>query len=209
MKSITIFLHGKLRAFLPRAKLEAGSAHQALHGLSCQLSGFEEAVSQMQLRLISGSRKGGKILNGAACFAPLGHRHLHVVPVIAGRGRDNGKIALGLTLVGLSFVPGVSGSIAARFAQAGSQFGGAEFGQLGHFLGSQLLGSAGAFLMQAGLSEQAGSQHRNPAGQLPSALISTPASSAEGQPVPLIYGRVRLTAPPIISSSLIVETEAL
>ena len=209
MNNITIFLHGSLRDFTPRAVLQAGSAQQALHGLCMQIPGFEAALSQMRIKLISGPRRTGNHLNGAACFAPLSHRHLHVLPVIAGRGRDDGKIALGMTLVGLSFVPGLSGSIAARFAQAGTHLGGAPLGQLGHFLGSQLLGGAGAYLMQAGLSEQLGSQQKSPAGQNPSALISSPTSSAEGQPVPLIYGQVRLTNPPVISSSLIVETETL
>lgn len=209
MNSITIFLHGSLRRFTPRAVLQAGSAQQALHGLCMQIPEFETTLSQLQIKLISGPKRTGRYLNGAACFAPLTHRHLHVLPVVRGHGRDSGKIALGMTLVGLSFVPGLSGSIAARFAQTGTRFGGEPLGQLGHFLGSQLLGGAGAYLMQAGLSEQLGSQQKSPAGQNPSALISSPSSTAEGQPIPLIYGQVRVTAPPVISSSLIVETEAL
>jgi len=212
MQRISVFLHGHLRQFTASSapiKIEAGSAQQALHGLAVQLQGFEAVFSQLQVKLISGPRRSGVALNGLDCFTPLAHRHLHVVPVVTGRSRDRGKIALGMTLVGLSFVPGLSGSIASRFAQTGSQVGGSQLGQLGHFLGSQLLGSAGAYLMQAGLSEQLGSQQRSPAGQNPSALISSPESAQEGQPVPLIYGRVRLSSPPIISSSLIVETETL
>jgi len=209
MKPIKVFLHGPLRLFSGPITLQAGSAQQAIHGICVQLPDLAEKISEMRLKLISGSRKKGVLLNGTACFAPLAHRHLHLVPVVSGRGRDRGKIALGMTLVGLSFVPGLSGGIAARFAEAGTQFGGAQLGQLGHFLGGQLLGSAGAFMMQAGLSEQLGAQQKSPAGSNPSELINSPTSTPEGQAIPLIYGQVRLKSPAIISSSLMVETEAL
>lgn len=206
---ITLFLHGRLRAFAAPFQIEAQTAAEAVHGLAAQCEGLADMLQSLQLRLISGPRKTGRLINGPECFAPLGHPHLHLVPVIAGRGRDNGKMVLGMTLIGLSFVPGLSAGIAGQFASAGNAVGGAHLAQAGQFLGSHLLGSAGAFLMQSAISDSFSPQKYSPAGTHPSALISPPQSSAQGQPIPLIYGQVSLRDPIVISSSLIVETQSL
>jgi predicted phage tail protein len=136
---------------------------------------------------------------------PIDETQLHLVPEFSGHGRGEGKMLLGLTLLGLSFVPGVQAGLTSGFSSIGESLAGASGAELGGMLGSRLLGGAGTWLMMAGASEALAPQLRQPAGD-PSGIISGPQPTGEGAAVPLVYGRARVEAPPIISAGVTVRT---
>ena len=111
-------------------------------------------------------------------------------------GANSGKAVFGLTLLGLSFVPG--GAVAAQ-ANAG----------ISQNITRHLIGSAASFALQHAVAEQVSPQHYSSAGTEVSSQVQAPSGSAQGGVVPLIYGQVLLEALPVISSSLIVETQKL
>ena len=128
---------------------------------------------------------------------------IHLTPVRAGAARDEGKMLLGLTLLGLSFVPGVQAGVASGLSGLGRGAcpAGAEFGGM---LENRLLGGAGALLLLSGASEALSPQARRPSGEA-STAVSPTESTGEGAAIPLVYGTVRVTAPPVVSAGLSIE----
>jgi predicted phage tail protein len=131
-------------------------------------------------------------------------RELHLSPIRAGRGRGEGKMLLGLTLLGLSFVPGVQSGLAGGLSGIGEGIAGAGGAELGGLLGSRLLGGAGAWLMLSGASEALAPQARRPAGA-PSTAVAPQTPTGEGAAIPLVYGTARVEAPPVVSAGLSVK----
>ena len=203
---LTLYLHGQLSArYGSRHRLDVQSAHAAITALCAQRHNLASDLANTRLKLIAGDRDTGTPLNGIACFQPLTAKKLHVEPVITGAGKQDGKMVLGLTLIGLSFIPGLNGAIASQFANIGAHAG-PQLASASGFLGQHILGSAGIFLMQSALSAPLPPYRPSPAGIDPPGDITAPTSQSEGAPIPLIYGQVTITNPPIISSTLIVET---
>ena len=146
-------------------------------------------------------------LAASVLASPLTTSHLRIVPEIAGAARGRGKALLGLTLLGLSFVPGVNQAIGSGFASVGQAVGGSGAASaLGQF-GSQLLGRSGALLMLAGATEMLAPQDRGEAGALTSASLTPPAVTGPGAAIPLVYGETIIHQPIIISSGLSVDSE--
>ena len=195
-----IFLQGNLRRFGGPYPLAVTTAAAAVRALTSQHSALADQLCYRHLRLISGPYRSGLVLSLPACYQPLRHRHLHLVPVRSGAGRSDGKLVLGMTLMGLSVLPGVSPGLAGL---GGSGPASADL------LSRQLLGSAGAFALRAALTAQQHSSAAVYGPQNSTSLIASPASTDEGRPVPLLYGRVRLTDPPVMSSALLVEARRL
>ena len=138
-------------------------------------------------------------------IAPIKASHLHLWPAPSGASRGRGKAVLGLTLLGLSFVPGVNAGIAQSFAGVGQSIGGSAAAASFQQFGSQLLGRAGSLLLLSGLSEAISPQVASPAGAVPSASLPAPQIAGQGAAVPMIYGHVRVTQPVVISSGLDVD----
>ena len=105
---------------------------------------------------------------------------------------------------GLSFVPGVQAGITSGLSGFGEGIAGAAGAEFGGMLGSRLLGGAGALLLLSGASEALSPQSRRDPGQ-ESSQVSASAPTGEGAAIPLVYGTVRLTAPPVVSAGLSVE----
>ena len=200
---LTLYLHGPLRGYGGPFRLAVTTAADAVRALCVQHPALADRLCYRHLRLISGAYRTGTSLSLPACYHRLDHSHLHLVPVHSGAGRSDGKLVLGMTLLGLSVLPGVTaGPLAGLGASAASA---------PDLLLRQLLGSAGAFALRAALSARNDAQPAayGAADAASSDLITAPGGTAEGRPVPLVYGRVRLTAPPVISSSLVVEARSL
>jgi len=190
MYEISVYLHGSLKEFGGPFRLFACHAAEAVSALSQQLDDFESQIAKGRFQLISGARKSGRSLKGPDCYRPLRAKNLHIVPVAAGAASRRQQALLGLTLLGLSFAPGLSGV-------AGSA------------AGSQLLGQAGSVLMLRSLQTASFGESRNSAEDRQSDIVSAPSSEAEGSAVPLLYGRRFVQSPPVIFSSLTVEIEKL
>lgn len=222
--TIKLHLHGDLRRFGTFFELVIARPIEAISALSAQIDGFDTALRNGRYHLWTGdsdpqSNNGqsnnqgdgasNRLLNTINLYEPVGHSSLHLAPVIGGSGKGDGKMLLGLTLLGLSFVPGVQAGIAGAFGQAGNAVGGAKAGELAGMFGSRLLGGAATWLILSGASDALAPQPRHPAGQTQSAAIGASAPVGEGAPIPLVYGKVRITAPPIVSAGLRVQTEPL
>lgn len=209
MRLKTIYLHGALAQFGRLFKLHIDSPHEAISALENQCDGFAAAIRQGRFSIATGLADRLTPLDGANMFAPFAEPDLHIWPEIAGHGKGDGKMLLGLTLLGLSFIPGVQAGIGSQFSRLGTTLGGAGVGEAAGFFGSKLLGGAATWLILSSASDSLAPQIHAPAGTVESDVIAASASSAEGTPIPLIYGMVRVTQPPVISAGLSVAIEKL
>ena len=232
----TIFLHGDLARFGSPFQCQASSTAEVISALSNQCDGFAAALRrgrylvraggqrtgrqitgrqitgrQITGRQITGRQITGRQITGMVLHDPVPEYHLHIIPAAMGSANDSGegKMLLGLTLLGLSFVPGVQAGITSGMAHMGTAIGGATGGELAGFLGSRLLGGAASWLMLAGASEALAPQMRQPAGHAGSTSISVGEPVGEGAAIPLVYGRVRIHDAPVIASGLRVEVSNL
>jgi predicted phage tail protein len=204
-----IFLHGDLARFGGPFDCEASNAAEAISALANQIDGFAAALRHGHYQLWAGGRATGRPITGPGLHMRLRPYHLHIAPAIAGQGKGEGKMLLGLTLLGLSFVPGVQAGITSGFASFGEAVGGATGGELAGIFGSRLLGGAGSWLLLNGASDALSPQIHKPAGQADSASIGVGQPIGEGAAIPLVYGRVRVQDAPIIASGIDVEVTNL
>jgi predicted phage tail protein len=204
-----VYLHGALARFGKMHSFHIDSPHEAISALENQCDGFTEAIRQGRFSMAKGAADQLKALDGAMLFAPFTEPDLHIWPDMAGHGKGDGKMLLGLTLLGLSFIPGVQAGIGSQFARLGTTLGGAGLGEAAGFFGSKLLGGAATWLILSSASDSLAPQIHAPAGIVESDVIAASASSGEGTPIPLVYGMVRVTEPPVISAGLSVAIEKL
>ena len=139
-----IFLHGDLARFGGPFDCEASNAAEAISALANQIDGFAAALRHGDYQLWVGGRTTGRPITGPGLHMRLRHYHLHIAPAIAGHGKGEGKMLLGLTLLGLSFVPGVQAGITSGFASLGEAVGGATGGELAASLAVACLAAPGA-----------------------------------------------------------------
>lgn len=197
-----LHLHGALRRFGPRLAFRLETPLEIVSAAAAQAPGLDAMLRRGSFALTAGP--AGRPISGAMIDLGFAESELHLVPVRAGAARGEGKMLLGLTLLGLSFVPGVQAGIAGSLSGIGESIAGAGGAEFGTLLGSRLLGGAGALLLLSGASEALAPQVRRPAGE-PSSTMSPTEPTGEGAAIPLVYGTVRLTAPPVVSAGLSVE----
>lgn len=201
MRRKRIFLHGALADFGAHFDLAIQTPAEAISAIGAQCDGFSQHLRHGHYLIFAGGRRR-RSLDGPALAQPFAEYHLHIMPALTGRGKNDGKLLLGLSLLGLSFVPGVQASLTAEFTRFGTAVGGAGFGEVAGEFGSKLLGGAANWLILSSASETLAPQPRNSAGQVRSDSFTLFQQGAEGQPIPMIYGRVRVDAPPIISAGI-------
>lgn len=190
MPLLKLYLHGHLRHFSRPVQLHACHAAEAVSALCQQIDGFEACIRKGRFEMIAGPQRTGRRLSGPACYQPVPEGRLHIMPLAAGAANSSLQGVLGLTLLGLSFVPGLGGLAATG-------------------LSPQLVGQVGGLLMLNSLRRRPQSPATEYQDSAPSDLLPTPKSSAEGQPIPLLYGQHHLQNPPIIYSGLSVDIETL
>ena len=196
---ITLTLSGRLADFGPRHQFDVQTIAEAIHGLASQSDGFYQQLASMTLSCQRQCGSEYQALDMAACFRPVAPAEIRLVPTISGQVDNQGKLIFGLSLLGLSFLPGGGG-----LAPSGVQPQ-----QAGQALSRNLLGTAASFVLQRAVADRLAPQRYAPVGQTPSELVQAPTTSSDGAAVPLIYGRVNMTSPPVISSALSVETVTL
>lgn len=200
---VTLHLHGALAKFGPRLRFRLTRPRSVIAAAAVQVPGLETALRRGRFSLAGGA--GRQPLAGDQLDDALADiRELHLSPLRAGSGRGEGKMLLGLTLLGLSFVPGVQSGLAGGLSGLGEGLAGASRAEIGGFLGERLLGGAGAWLLLSGASEALAPQARRPAGEA-STSVTPQAPTGEGAAIPLVYGTARLEAPPVVSAGLTVK----
>jgi predicted phage tail protein len=147
-------------------------------------------------QVVGGYEPGFRIVIGKAplerdeqLHEPSGRQRIGIVPVVAGAA-GGGKILAGIALIGLSFVPGL---------QAVTLFGSTTLSSVAFNLGVSL--ALGGIAQALAGTPKAPTPIERPDNQ-PSYAFNGPVNvTAEGQPVPLAYGRVRVGSV-VISSGL-------
>lgn len=208
----TIHLHGKLRReFGPSFRLAVETPAEAFRALVHQLPGFRQSIGQGEYRIVRGDRKQGMALEGPELGLRFGQTlDLHVIPLPRGaKNQGGGKAIMGaLILVAAIFTYGAATGFFGVNAAAtlgatigpGATLSGAAGVVVASGWGAQIAISAGlmgASMMLQGISMLLAPQPK-PAKALETdrkdSFVFTGAinSSGQGQPVPLIYGRVRV-----------------
>lgn len=200
---VTLYLHGALAKHGPTLHFRLDRPCEVIAAAAVQRPGLEAALRRGRFSLATGPDR--HLLAGDQLDQrQTGLRELHLAPIRAGSARGEGKMLLGLTLLGLSFVPGVQSGLVSGLSGIGEGLAGAGGAEIGSLLGSRLLGGAGAWLLLSGASEALAPQARRPAGA-PSTGIAPQAPTGEGAAIPLVYGTARVDSPPVLSAGLTVK----
>lgn len=202
MTQVTLYFHGALARHGPRMAFRLDSPSAIIAAAVAQRPRLESALRRGSFVLGAGAAR--RVIGGGELDRPIAETELHLMPARAGAARGEGKMLLGLTLLGLSFVPGVQAGITGGLSSLGEGIAGAGGADIGGMLGSRLLGGAAAWLILSGASEALSPQVRRPAGDA-STGVAPSEPTGEGAAIPLVYGTVRMTAPPIVSAGLSVQ----
>lgn len=190
-----IRLYGELGKRFGRIhKFAASSTKEAIHALCVLVPGFERFLIHSKDRGIAyACFIGKKNLKQEDLQNPVGDEDIRIAPIIAGSKRGGLlQVIAGVALVATAIIPMIGVSIAPTITGTivgGVTGAGASFGAMGWLGTSLILGGAYQLLspQQKGLSSKDGSQ--NSASYNFNGPVNT---SAEGNPVPLLYGRVRI-----------------
>lgn len=208
----TVHLYGALgRAFGRKFRLDVSSPVEAVRALSVQLKGFRDMIATGRFRVVSGHpNKGWHYPDDADTLRlRMGKksRDLHIIPVVAGAGGKGGfgaMIVIGLTLIAGALFVGAP----AFAAFAGTLGLGAGAGSIA-FNATLAIGASLALQGVSGLLAKTpkalGGDVDDEASRRESFLFGSIAQGTlQGRPVPVVFGRVRVTAVPI-SLGLAVE----
>ena len=201
-----LYLHGGFADCGGPYSFEMDSPAEMVQALAAQHPQFAKMIAASKVRLIAGPLRQPCALSGAALLAPCTARTYHLYPAIAGRAKGRGKMVLGLTLLGLSFIPGVTSGL----GQFGTSVtGSAQFGANFASIGQQLLARTGQYLMSQGALSSISPPHHHPTDAPPPQLSALAQVQHEGLTLPLIYGEVRVSTPLFIETGLHIETVSL
>lgn len=207
----TVHLHGHLgKEFGKSFRFNVATAGEALRALNANFPDrFMTLISEGSYYLIRGDRKTGMGLDESHLNDfRLGKGDLHIIPAIEGssqRGKGGGgiKAILGVALVGIAiFMSGglAGGGVLAGMGQVALPLGGLNitYGQIALFGAAMALAGAASLLSPA-------EKPKDETKRDDSFSFSGPINTNEqGNPVPLIYGRVMTGGQPI-SSGIDVE----
>ena len=177
-----IKLYGQLAKFIGKRVLEAdvATAAEAVRMLVANFPGLEQHMAEQYYRVTVGTYDLGL----DEIHDPAGQQDIKIMPVVAGAG-GGAKIAIGVALIALAFIPGfgiglltVAGQAAAGFTVAG-----------------KILLTIGASLALAGVAELISPVPRVPQGpntdndpRKTYNFSGIQQTSRQGVPVPCVYG---------------------
>jgi len=189
-----VLLYGHLgRRFGRVHRYSARSPAEAVRALCATLPGFRQAlVDGGAYRVLRGGREA---LDAEQIRAPHSAREtLRIVPVVAGAGRGLGQVLLGAALIGLSFVLPTTPLF--------------TIGPFSPSLASMAF-LTGVQFMFSGVSQALTSTPKQQSVEAPSnkpsyAFDGAVNTAAQGNPVPVCYGRL-IVGSQVISAGLTVE----
>jgi predicted phage tail protein len=210
-----IHLHGALKdKYGPVFELDVRDAAEALRALITQLPGLEQDFADHQWKLVRGELHNGYALSEDELGLGLGCNPLHIIPVVQGRGggRGVGKVLMGAAMVAGAFfmAPAAMGFAAGATGTVGGQaMGATAFSFLGTSVTFGNIAAMGAMMALGGVAQMLAPTVKpgstDEAKKEESFLFSTAVNvSAQGVPVPLVYGLFR-TGSVVISSGVEAE----
>jgi predicted phage tail protein len=182
-----IKLYGQLAKFIGRRVLEAdvATAAEAVRMLVCNFPGLEQHMAEQHYRVTVGTYDLGL----DEIHDPAGQQDIKIVPVVVGAGGAGAKIAIGVALIALSFIPGI-GWAAAAAATATKAATVAGFTALGSTLfglgASLLLGGVAQLITPVPKIPQGPDTDNDPRKSYNFSGIQQ--TSRQGVPVPAVYG---------------------
>ncbi len=188
----TVILLGELgKRYGRRHLLDVKSPAEAVRALCANFKDFASFVSSSQERNV-----GYRVLNMREDVAadelhnPAGRR-ITIAPVVAGAGGKTGQILLGAALIGLAFVPGL---------QAIALVGATTLASVAFSVGVSLV-LGGVAQMLAPAPKSTGPDEEQQPSYVFNGAVNT---QAQGQPVPVGYGRM-IVGSAVISAGISVE----
>jgi predicted phage tail protein len=182
-----IKLYGSLAKFIGKRVLTAdvATAAEAVRMLVTNFPGLEQHMADQYYRVTVGTYD----LALDEIHDPTGQQDVKIVPVINGAGGAGGKIAIGIALIALAFIPGV-GFAAAAAATATTAATAAGFTAIGSVLfkigiGLTLTGVAELISPVPKIPQGSGSDN-DPRKTFNFSGIQQ--TSRAGIPVPVVYG---------------------
>jgi predicted phage tail protein len=198
---LTVLLYGHLgKRFGRRHAYDVRSPAEAVRALCATIPGFRAYLAEH-------SRPGYRVLVGKDprdldTLALPADDAIKIVPVTAGAGKGLGSIILGAALIGFGVMTGGAGlSLSAAWAAGGMTFAG------------YLAANVGLSLVLGGVSQMLAPQPKTPgAPDLPEnkpsyAFDGAVNTAAQGNPVPVCYGRL-IVGSQVISAGMVAEEYA-
>ncbi len=189
-------LYGELAEFIGHKQFEVklNSISQAISFLVCNYPKSEAYIAERSYKILVGDYEVGE----DELTHPIGQSDLHFVPVITGAGGNTGKILLGATLIGASFIPGLQTAFIGTF------------GLTSPIQLSTISGTVGGLLALQGVSNMLFplpempdiSNEQDP--RISFSFSGIQNTSRAGTPVPVVYGEI-FTGSVVISAG--VDTE--
>lgn len=196
-----VHLHGlAAEQFGEKFSLDVSSLAEAIRAIACQVKGFREFLTQHDFCCVRGrDPDAGLALGEDDLHFGLGKSDLHIMPVIQGSGgkwSGIGKIIAGVLLAGVAVWTAPS-------ILAGAHVGIAAIaGTPGLVMGLGLVAS--------GVSQMISAQGKPDERKSDSFGFSGAITTAQqGEPVPLIYGRIMVKNPKVISAGIYSEDIAI
>ena len=174
--------------------MKLNSISQAISFLVCNYPKSEAYIAERSYKILVGDYEVGE----DELTHPIGQSDLHFVPVITGAGGNTGKILLGATLIGASFIPGLQTAFIGTF------------GLTSPIQLSTISGTVGGLLALQGVSNMLFplpempdiSNEQDP--RISFSFSGIQNTSRAGTPVPVVYGEI-FTGSVVISAG--VDTE--
>jgi predicted phage tail protein len=182
-----IKLYGQLAKFIGRRVLEAdvATAAEAVRMLVANFPGLEQHMAEQYYRVTVGTYDLGL----DEIHDPAGQQDIKIMPVVFGAGGAGAKIAIGVALIALSFIPGIgwAAATAATLTKAATVAGFTALGSTLFGLGaSLLLGGVAQLLTPVPKVPQGSGTDNDPRKTYNFSGIQQ--TSRQGVPVPAVYG---------------------
>ncbi len=210
----SIKLYGNLKElYSGDIEFDVDTVAEAIRACIYQIDGFENTIRNGEYRISLNADDPENDVDESIAPFNLGStvHTIHIIPVMAGAKRGGiGKVVLGVAMIGLAVATG-GGSLTlggGAVAIAGSGVSTAA----GIVISTSTIASLGVSMVLGGVSQLltpqvgAGSaSNYESVDQRASFLFNGPVNtSAQGAPVPLVYGRIR-TGSHVVSSGLVSE----
>jgi predicted phage tail protein len=182
-----IKLYGQLAKFIGRRVLEAdvATAAEAVRMLVANFPGLEQHMAEQYYRVTVGTYDLGL----DEIHDPAGQQDIKIMPVVVGAGGAGAKIAIGVALIALSFIPGIgwAAAAAATATKAATVAGFTALGSTLFGLGASLLiGGVAQLISPVPKIPQGPDTDNDPRKTFNFSGIQQ--TSRQGVPVPAVYG---------------------
>lgn len=204
-----IYLHGRLRRFGSHFKWNIKSPKEALRGMIVQLKGFRQEIVQGAYQIIVGNEKTGLRLGAEDLeFRLADGADLHIIPILEGAGggdgKSIGKIVLGVAIAAIAVIAAPVGVGLGGFVATSGLFAGVTYGSL-VFTGAAMA-LAGVMQLVTPVPKSPSYSSRESPDAQASFIFQNGAvnTSEQGNPVPLVFGRM-LVGSIVISAGINIE----